>query len=286
VPTVVEHFETEHGYDYVTLNGQHYSGQDKSDGPEGIVPNDGTLTWTSDSSNEYSGWRLCWPHPMPPPVSPAPPPHPRPPPPLHASISCCSRPRLTLDQNVARSMQLNHSLPAILSLTAYSLSLDGMQEYGAVAYHANGSDAHLHAYLWYLPPAPGAEAFFCGRPVEWVLASVPHEGHTEGKDIVAASYSGGAGRAHCFDELQWFAPVAGGSCNQLPGVWQCDDVDAPPPNPPTAPPPPNPPTSPPPLLSSPLSPEAIGLIVVSCLVSLSIFLLAAAYARKTCRPSG
>jgi len=48
-------FNTESGYDRLTLNGVTYEG---TAGPSGIEPH-GTITWSSDGSVTQSGWELC-----------------------------------------------------------------------------------------------------------------------------------------------------------------------------------------------------------------------------------
>ena len=82
VPLEVVFFSTEAKFDYVTVNGIQYSGDE---GPDGVIPMDGTLKWVSDSSFRMRGWEICWVHnghhqypPLPP--SPSPPPPPPPPP--------------------------------------------------------------------------------------------------------------------------------------------------------------------------------------------------------------
>ena len=53
----VEAFDTQAGYDFVTLRGERYSGQR---GPHAlsVFPGD-NFTWASDSKYEYDGWRIC-----------------------------------------------------------------------------------------------------------------------------------------------------------------------------------------------------------------------------------
>lgn len=68
VPLFATMFATETLFDYVSVNGRRYSG---SSAPDGIVPLDGTIRWTSDTSNVAAGWEICWGGNAPP--SPAPP---------------------------------------------------------------------------------------------------------------------------------------------------------------------------------------------------------------------
>jgi len=51
----VEHFHVERGYDYIEVNGVHFTG---SHGPQGVVPKT-NLVWSSDSSVSSSGWKIC-----------------------------------------------------------------------------------------------------------------------------------------------------------------------------------------------------------------------------------
>lgn len=54
-------FETESGYDFVTINGHRYSGNGLANGPTRIAIRDGELfTWTSDQSVTRAGWTICW----------------------------------------------------------------------------------------------------------------------------------------------------------------------------------------------------------------------------------
>jgi len=55
MPLHVEEFATELNFDFLTVNGEAYSG---SSGPEGIVPS-GQITWSADYSVSQSGWKLC-----------------------------------------------------------------------------------------------------------------------------------------------------------------------------------------------------------------------------------
>lgn len=55
VPIVVKSFETESRWDKLVVNKAVYSG---NDGPEGVVPQ-GSISWSSDSSVEKSGFLLC-----------------------------------------------------------------------------------------------------------------------------------------------------------------------------------------------------------------------------------
>jgi len=52
---VVE-FNTEEGYDIMTVNGKRYSG---TVGPQGVVPINEHIIWTSDSSITRKGWKIC-----------------------------------------------------------------------------------------------------------------------------------------------------------------------------------------------------------------------------------
>ncbi|CAK0889422.1 unnamed protein product [Prorocentrum cordatum] len=72
-PIIVESFNTEASFDYLTVNGQLYSG---SAGPSGITPTS-SISWTSDHTITQSGWRLC--------AAP-----PTPAPPIHASSNTFS----------------------------------------------------------------------------------------------------------------------------------------------------------------------------------------------------
>eukprot|EP00966_Prymnesium_polylepis_P074463 1728520-Prymnesium_polylepis.1 len=83
------------------MNQKKYCG---TSGPVGVIPLDGTLTWTSDGSNtvasRQSGWHICFllspihPPPNPPPVPPAAPPSPsRPPRPPISPLPPRSPPR-------------------------------------------------------------------------------------------------------------------------------------------------------------------------------------------------
>jgi hypothetical protein len=55
VPIVVAKFQTERGYDKLTVDGVVYSG---TDGPNGITPKE-VITWYSDHSVTEEGWKLC-----------------------------------------------------------------------------------------------------------------------------------------------------------------------------------------------------------------------------------
>ena len=51
-------FETEPGYDYVTISGTRYSNRA---GPSGVAAAaDSTFTWRSDHSNTNAGWTICF----------------------------------------------------------------------------------------------------------------------------------------------------------------------------------------------------------------------------------
>lgn len=54
-PILAPSFNTESNYDILTVNGQSYSG---GMGPSGVVPT-GFISWSSDFSVTYSGWKLC-----------------------------------------------------------------------------------------------------------------------------------------------------------------------------------------------------------------------------------
>ena len=69
VPLYAMRFETETLYDCVSVNGLRYSGWSA---PDGVVPLDGTIRWTSDTSSVATGWEIFWGGEAPP--SPAPPP--------------------------------------------------------------------------------------------------------------------------------------------------------------------------------------------------------------------
>jgi hypothetical protein len=66
-PIVVETFDVESYYDYLTVNGNTYSG---TSGPDGVTPT-GSITWSSDFSVQRGGWRFCM-------LAPAPAPAPTP----------------------------------------------------------------------------------------------------------------------------------------------------------------------------------------------------------------
>jgi hypothetical protein len=74
VPLSVTAFEVEQNYDKVTINGIEYSGPGLSWGPSGVVPEDGIILWSSDSTVRAAGWALCWAGL--PPATPSPPPSP------------------------------------------------------------------------------------------------------------------------------------------------------------------------------------------------------------------
>eukprot|EP00959_Pyramimonas_sp_CCMP1952_P299851 6271937-Pyramimonas_sp.AAC.1 len=76
VPIIVESFDTEAFFDYLTVNGLEYSG---TSGPDGVTPT-GSMMWSSDFTVQSSGWRLCVALPPTParPPTPAPPPTPVP----------------------------------------------------------------------------------------------------------------------------------------------------------------------------------------------------------------
>merc|ERR1719382_2182699 len=69
-PIVVESFDVESYFDYLVVDGVRYSGRA---GPDGVAPT-GSMLWSSDSSVQRSGWRLCMPTstPAPPPAPPVP----------------------------------------------------------------------------------------------------------------------------------------------------------------------------------------------------------------------
>ena len=48
-------FDTEGGWDFLTINGDGYSG---ANGPQGVTPTT-TITWSSDYMVTKSGWKLC-----------------------------------------------------------------------------------------------------------------------------------------------------------------------------------------------------------------------------------
>eukprot|EP00928_Gymnodinium_smaydae_P032789 TRINITY_DN23662_c0_g1_i1.p1 TRINITY_DN23662_c0_g1~~TRINITY_DN23662_c0_g1_i1.p1 ORF type:complete len:836 (-),score=99.13 TRINITY_DN23662_c0_g1_i1:56-2563(-) len=54
-PILVVDFNTESGYDKLTVNGVSYSG---GKSPQGVVPR-GTITWSSDSTVGGQGWKIC-----------------------------------------------------------------------------------------------------------------------------------------------------------------------------------------------------------------------------------
>ena len=59
-------FETESGYDYVTINGHQFSGNGLNNGPTHVPVGAGeTFTWTSDASVTRAGWTICWAPPEP-----------------------------------------------------------------------------------------------------------------------------------------------------------------------------------------------------------------------------
>jgi hypothetical protein len=61
-------------YDAYIVNGQGCCG---TDGPEGVVPQDGVIRWTSDDSIPSAGFEVCWGgHPPSPPLMPPGPPEP------------------------------------------------------------------------------------------------------------------------------------------------------------------------------------------------------------------
>jgi len=53
----VESFQTEIGYDFLTVNGESFDGES---GPENLIPK-GTISWKSDSSETSQGFKLCLP---------------------------------------------------------------------------------------------------------------------------------------------------------------------------------------------------------------------------------
>jgi hypothetical protein len=78
VPLWVAAFEVELGYDNVVINEIEYSGLGLGYGPDSVVPEDGTIRWSSDGIVRAGGWALCWvgrpPAPPMPPLLPLPPP--------------------------------------------------------------------------------------------------------------------------------------------------------------------------------------------------------------------
>jgi hypothetical protein len=71
-------FHESYDYDYLLINGERFCG---TTGPAGVVPIDGSMTWTSDDMVASAGWEICFfksPPPQPPslPVPPLPPPSP------------------------------------------------------------------------------------------------------------------------------------------------------------------------------------------------------------------
>jgi len=56
--SAVGNFEVEHGYDYLTINGQQYAGYGPTAGPQDVTPS-GEITWHSDFSVTMAGWKLC-----------------------------------------------------------------------------------------------------------------------------------------------------------------------------------------------------------------------------------
>ena len=106
-PLTVDEFDVEMdsamlcAYDFMVVNGNRFCG---TSGPEGVIPEDGTIHWQSDGAGSRPGFRVCWatplppvapPPPLPPPAPPTPPPPPRPPPSPPAAIVSGSGCRLT-----------------------------------------------------------------------------------------------------------------------------------------------------------------------------------------------
>eukprot|EP00966_Prymnesium_polylepis_P187142 4337957-Prymnesium_polylepis.1 len=99
VPLHVVAFDVEEygcSFDFMTINGDVYCG---TTGPDGVVPLDGRMAWTSDDLYAFSGWKVCFvapPRPpafpplppLLPPQPPSPPSPPSPPPPLSFTLSC------------------------------------------------------------------------------------------------------------------------------------------------------------------------------------------------------
>eukprot|EP00966_Prymnesium_polylepis_P308310 7124869-Prymnesium_polylepis.1 len=69
-------------YDHLIIDGARFCG---TSGPDGAVPFDGRMEWTSDNIESRAGWEICFavspPEPPSPPGPPVPPPSPPPPPP-------------------------------------------------------------------------------------------------------------------------------------------------------------------------------------------------------------
>jgi hypothetical protein len=53
----VQSFQTENGYDFLTVNGARYDG---SSGPNGVMLATSDIYWFSDSSIRQSGWKICF----------------------------------------------------------------------------------------------------------------------------------------------------------------------------------------------------------------------------------
>lgn len=52
-------FETEHGYDFMHIDGVPYHG---GTGPNAVTLNSGKITWKADSSGSRKGWQICMSH--------------------------------------------------------------------------------------------------------------------------------------------------------------------------------------------------------------------------------
>ena len=73
LPLVVRTFDTKRNYDFITINGDMYSGRD---GPAGVVPLNGKIFWTAYPYKDGIGWEMCWSDQPAPPLPPRPPPSP------------------------------------------------------------------------------------------------------------------------------------------------------------------------------------------------------------------
>lgn len=73
------HFQTERGYDYLSIAGRRYSGTSVRDGPSNVLmPSGSSISWRSDGSVSLEGFTLCAtaivpPSPPAPPLPPTPP---------------------------------------------------------------------------------------------------------------------------------------------------------------------------------------------------------------------
>ena len=65
-------FNVESGSDYLTIDGHKYGGHDSKSGFSVKVTSSSKITWATDGSVQYHGWKVC--------IGPAPPPPPPPPP--------------------------------------------------------------------------------------------------------------------------------------------------------------------------------------------------------------